>query len=77
MSGYIDPKTHLNLDYPYHKVSNCVITEAFKIGSKIKYNDTTFIFAYVDSKAYAHYGYVDYTQRLLDMINAFKARKKV
>ena len=75
MSGFIDPKTHLNLDYPYHKADICIIADEFKIGAKILYNSTTFIFAHVDHTAYAHYGHVDYTQRLLDMINAVKARK--
>ncbi len=75
MSGFIDPKTHLNLDYPYHKVDTCIITDKFKIGAKIRYGTTTFILAHINNTAYAHYGHVDYTQRLLDMIKAIKARK--
>jgi hypothetical protein len=76
ISGLIDPLTHLNLDYPYHRVTTCVIAERFEIGAKVKFSNTGFLFAYVDRSAYSHYGHVDLTQRVLDMHDAVKKLKE-
>lgn len=72
MSGYIDPLTHLNLDHPYHKVTTCVIAERFEIGAKVKFSNNGLSFALVNRSAYRHYGYIDITQRILDMHDAVK-----
>jgi len=74
MSGLIDPASHLNLDYLDHKVISCVIAEKFEINAKVKFNDQGFVFATVDKSNLGHYGNVDYTQRLFDMIEAVKNR---
>jgi hypothetical protein len=77
MSGLIDPASHLNLDYPDHKVMACVIVEKFEIGAKAIFGERGLAFANVDARsAFDHYGYVDYTQRLSDMIEAVKKKKK-
>jgi hypothetical protein len=76
MSGFIDPASHLNLDYPDHKVNICVIAEKLEVGAKVKMDSDGLIFATVSKEAYSHYGFVDYTQRLVDMINAVKTKKK-
>lgn len=72
MSGLIDPASHLNLDYPDHKITTCVVTEKFEIGGKVLIQENGLVFALVDSSKYKHLGYVDYTQRLFDMIEAVK-----
>ncbi len=72
MSGLIDPASHLNLDYPDHKITTCVVTEKFEIGAKVLIQENGLVFALVDSSKYKHLGYVDYTQRLFDMIDAVK-----
>jgi hypothetical protein len=72
MSGLIDPASHLNLDYPDHKVTNCIIVEKFENGAKVRLGDRGLIFAFVDRSSFDHYGYVDYTQRLSDMIKEVK-----
>ena len=72
MSGIIDPASHLNLDYPDHKVTYCVIAEKFEIGAGVKIQESGLIFAFVDPSKFDHYGFVDYTQRLFDMIDAVK-----
>ena len=72
MSGLIDPASHLNLDYPDHKVTTCVIAEKFEINAKVKIGDQGLVFARVDRSTLGHYGHVDYTQRLFDMIEAVK-----
>jgi len=76
MSGLIDPASHLNLDYPDHKVITCVIAEKFEINAKVKFNDQGFVFARVNKSTLGHYGNVDYTQRLFDMIEAVKNRSQ-
>ena len=76
ISGYIDPASHLNLDYPDHKVTVCVITEKFSVGAAIRFSDQGLSFATVRRSSYTHYGFVDYTQRLSDMIASVKSRKK-
>jgi hypothetical protein len=76
MSGLIDPSSHLNLDYPDHKVMACIIVEKFEIGAKAIFSERGLAFANVDARAaFNHYGYVDYTQRLSDMIEAVKKMK--
>ncbi|MGB7956083.1 MAG: hypothetical protein WCF23_19085 [Candidatus Nitrosopolaris sp.] len=72
MSGLIDPASHLNLDFPDHKVTTCVIAEKFEINAKVKIGDQGFVVASVDRSTLGHYGHVDYTQRLFDMIEAVK-----
>ena len=73
LSGFID---HLNLDYPDHKVTVCVIAEKFSVGAAMRFSDQGLSFATVMRSSYTHYGFVDYTQRLSDMIASVKSRKK-
>ncbi len=77
MSGYVDPLTHLNLDFPDHRVDLCVISEAWEKGAKIRYCDQGFEVAIVPRVAFRHLGPVDSTQRLLDMKESVRALRKV
>ncbi len=72
ISGLIDPKSHLNLDYPYHLVKQCIIAERFEVGSKVEISDSRFMFADLNPDNYQHYGKYDYTQNLTNMIDAVK-----
>ncbi len=72
MSGLVDPASHLNLDFPDHRVTTCIIAEKFEKGARVKMDDDGMLFATVDRSAYKHYGKVDYTQRLTDMIKIVK-----
>jgi hypothetical protein len=76
MSGLIDASSHLNLDYPEHKVTTCVIAEKFCLNANIKFADERLVFANVDRSSFRHHGRIDYTQRLSDMIEAVKKRKE-
>ena len=76
LSGYIDPASHLNLDYRDHKVTVCVIAERFSVGAAIRFAEQGLSFAAVNRSSYTHYGPVDYTQRLTDMVAAVKNKKK-
>lgn len=76
MSGLIDASSHLNLDYPEHKVTTCVIAEKFSLNANIKFADERLVFANIDRSSFRHHGRIDYTQRLSDMIEAVKKRKE-
>jgi hypothetical protein len=76
MSGFIDPASHLNIDYFLHKVTKCIIAEKFEIGAQVKIEDNGLVFALVGQASYGHYGKVDYTQRLTDMIDKVKEKDK-
>ena len=45
MSGFIDPASHLNIDYSLHKVTKCIIAEKFEIGAQVKIEDNGLVFA--------------------------------
>jgi hypothetical protein len=75
LSGPIDPKSHLNLDYPIHVAKNCIIAEKFEIGSKIEIANGGFIFAQVNPTGYQHYGKYDYSQNLQRMIELVNKRR--
>ena len=70
VSGLIDPASHLNLDFPDHRATICIIAETFEVGAKVKMDSEGLVFATVPRSLYGHYGYLDYTQRLVDMIKA-------
>ena len=72
MSGFVDSLSHLNLDFPDHRVTICIIAETFEIGANVKMDGDGLVFATVPRSFYRHYGYLDYTQRLVDMIKAVK-----
>lgn len=75
LSGLVDPASHLNLDYPDHRVTTCVIAESFLVGAQIQFSEQGLAFAIISQSSYNHYGFVDYTQRLSDMIDAIKYKR--
>jgi hypothetical protein len=76
ISGLIDPVSHLNLDFPDHRATICIIAERFEVGAKVKMDSDGLVFANVPMSLYGHYGYLDYTQRLVDMITAVKTNQR-
>jgi hypothetical protein len=76
ISGLIDPASHLNLDFPDHRATTCIIAERFEVGAKVKMDSDGLMFATVPRSLYGHYGYLDYTQRLVDMITAIKTNQQ-
>lgn len=72
MSGLVDPASHLNLDFPDHRITVCVVAEKFEVGSPVAIDNDGLIFASVDRSAFRHYGPVDYTQRLTDMVRVVR-----
>ena len=76
MSSFIDPTTHLNLDFANHKADMCIVSEKLEKGAKIQYSDQGFAFAVVPKTAFKHLGSVDYTQRLLDMRESIRKMRE-
>jgi hypothetical protein len=72
MSGLIDPGSHLNLDYPDHTITNCVVVEKFEKGAAARIQSSGFVLAIVKRSEFQHYGKIDYTKRLSEMIEAVK-----
>jgi hypothetical protein len=69
MSGFIDPRSHLNLDYTLHRLTKCFISKKIEIGSELLFASYGFIFAMVTKSHFEHYGYIDYTKNLTEMID--------
>ena len=76
ISGLIDPASHLNVDFADHRATICIIAERFEVGAKVKMDSDGLVFATVPRSLYGHYGYLDYTQRLVDMITAIKTNQR-
>jgi hypothetical protein len=72
MSGLVDVKTHLNLDYPDHKITTCVIAEKLEKGAKVRFGERGLAFATVSRAAYGRFGPVDFTRRYFDLVEAVK-----
>ncbi|HEX6280636.1 MAG TPA: hypothetical protein VFZ67_00250 [Nitrososphaera sp.] len=75
ISGSIDAASHLNLDFPDHRATICIIAERFEVGARVKMDSDGLVFATVPRSLYGHYGYLDYTQRLVDMIKTIKTNQ--
>ncbi|MGE5822403.1 MAG: hypothetical protein ACM31M_07460 [Nitrososphaerota archaeon] len=69
MSGFIDPISHLNLDYSLHRITKCIIAKKFETGSELLFTDSGFVFAMVTKSHFEHYGNLDYTKNLINMID--------
>lgn len=76
ISGLIDPASHLNVDFADHRATICIIAERFEVGAKVKMDSDGLVFTTVPRSLYGHYGYLDYTQRLVDMITAIKTNQR-
>ena len=68
LSGWIDPLTHLNLDFPKHMVRTVIVAERLEMDGRILSEGEKFSVVLVERKSYKHYGMVDEEERL----NQFK-----
>lgn len=76
LSGWIDPQTHLNLDFPKHIMREVYIAEGLDIGSKVMLKDERFMTALVSPLAYKHFGFVDETERAEQLKEAILNKTK-
>ena len=63
LSGWIDPQTHLNLDFPKHLMREVYIAENLELNSKIMTKDERLMVTIVNPQAYKHLGFVDEAER--------------
>ncbi|KQB35208.1 hypothetical protein [Acidiplasma cupricumulans] len=76
LSGFIDPKTHLNLDLSEHLMKIVYVAKELKIGSEIILNNNTYKFVLVDQSFYKHYGPVDTEKLSEDLIKIYHKEMK-
>lgn len=63
ISGFIDPQTHLNLDFSRHLVREVYVAENLALGSKVILDGERFMTAHVNPLAYKHLGFIDEAER--------------
>lgn len=59
VSGPVDPPTHLNLDFPAHRLDDCLVAERLEVGAALLWERERFRFARVRREAFARLGPVD------------------
>jgi hypothetical protein len=63
MAGPIDPLTHLNLDFPAHRLGACLVAERLERGAALHWDGDGFALAEARPQAYARLGRVDEAAR--------------
>jgi hypothetical protein len=63
MSGPIDPLTHLNLDFPGHRLGACLVAERLERGAALCWDGDGFALAEARALAYKRLGKVDESAR--------------
>lgn len=69
LSGWIDPVTHLNLNFFSHLTSVVFVAEKLEKGARMVMDGDRFMQASINPNAYGHYGNVDVEGRALEMRN--------
>ena len=77
VGGLIDPLTHLNLDFPDHRLAECVVVESFEPGSAVLRNNVgLFEMAWPQREAFAHLGRVDVDARRIEWLAIMRERRE-
>jgi hypothetical protein len=58
LSGWIDPMTHLNLDFSEHLMRYAIVAEKLETGSAILFDEDNYLVAGIDPSTVSHYGQV-------------------
>jgi len=69
LSGWIDPVTHLNLNFFSHLTNVVFVAEKLEKGARMIMDGDKFMQASISPNAYGHYGDVDVMGRVLKMRN--------
>jgi hypothetical protein len=64
LSGWVDPQTHLNIDFPKHLMRAVNVAEELTIGSKVILENERFMLAFVESRMYRRFGAVNEVERM-------------
>ena len=62
----IDPRTHLNIDFVDHRVTDCIIASRFIKYAPVKMKQDGFVFVHVKNESYEHLGFVDIDSRRIE-----------
>jgi hypothetical protein len=76
LAGLIDPLTHLNLDFPEHRATACVIVEGFELKAPVLMAGDEFAFAVVHPAHYRHLGRVNLNAEREAWHEQFAAHRK-
>jgi hypothetical protein len=76
LSGWIDPQTHLNLDFPKHLMREVYVAENLELSSKIIIEDERLMAVLVSLQAYKHLGFVDEAERIEQLREAISKETK-
>ncbi len=76
LSGWIDPQTHLNLDFPKHLLREVYIVESLHVGGMVLFEDERFMTAFVNPLAYNHFGSVNEAERTEQLKEAVLQKTK-
>jgi hypothetical protein len=63
LAGPIDPLTHLNLDFPDHRLDDCVVAEELEVGARLLWDGEQFRLAAVRTAVYCRLGPIDVDAR--------------
>jgi len=76
VGGFIDPLTHLNLDFPDHQLGECVVVESFERGSAVLRDEQgLFVTTWPRPEAFSHMGQVDVDVRRLEWLSVLRERR--
>ncbi|HUH78662.1 MAG TPA: hypothetical protein VLY83_02065 [Methanoregula sp.] len=76
LSGWVDPSTHLNLDFPGHLLQLAVVAESLEPGAKVLEKESRMMHAIVDPSVFRHYGAIDTTTRANDLKEMVRVRRE-
>jgi hypothetical protein len=76
LAGEVDPATHLNLDFPDHRLEGVVVVEDLSPGAGVVASEDGFGLARVDRSAFAHRGRVDVGARRVAWLAALHAARR-
>jgi hypothetical protein len=76
LAGEVDPATHLNLDFPDHRLEGAVVVEDLSPGAGVVASEDGFGLARVDPSAFAHRGRVDVGARRVAWLAALHAGRR-
>lgn len=71
VAGQVDPETHLNADFPDHRVDACVVVEDLRVGAGVHRDGDGLVLAWVGSEAYVRLGHVDVGARRMAWLQRF------
>ncbi len=75
LSGWVDSSTHLNLDFPNHRMKSAVVAESLEHGARVLKKDGGIVHATVEPSAFKHLGIIDTVRRADLLRQAIAARR--